>query len=90
MKSLIDHSKSKWNRSRYVNAEFDALIDEAVKTASDPERFALYGQADRVLMKDFGVVPTTVRIQIAIRRPAVTGIELSAMGYMPFANVEMP
>ena len=84
------HSKSKWNRSRYVNAEFDALIDEAVKTASDPERFALYGQADRVLMKDFGVVPTTVRVQIAIRRPEVTGIELSAMGYMPFANVEMP
>jgi len=84
------HSKSKWNRSRYVNAEFDALIDEAVTTASDAERFALYGQADRVLMKDFGVVPTTVRVQIAIRRPDVTGVELSAMGYMPFVNVRMP
>lgn len=84
------HSKSKWNRSRYVNAEFDALIDEAVTTANDSERFALYGQADRVLMKDFGVVPTTVRVQIAIRRPEVTGVELSAMGYMPFVNVQMP
>jgi ABC-type transport system substrate-binding protein len=83
------HSKSKWNRSRYVNPEFDALLDEAMTTASDSERFAIYGRANRVLMADFGVVPTTVRVQIAIRRPEVGGIKLTAMGFMPFYDVTM-
>ncbi len=83
------HSKSKWNRSRYVNPEFDALIDKAVTTASDTERLAIYGQADRMLMADFGVVPTTVRVQIAIRRPEISGIKLTAMGFMPFNDVTM-
>lgn len=83
------YSKSKWNRSRYVNPEFDALIDEAVTTANDTERLAIYGQADRLLMADFGVVPTTVRVQIAIRKPEVGGIKLTAMGFMPFYDVTM-
>lgn len=71
-----------------MNPEFDELIDEALTTADDARRLAIYGQADRVLMADFGVVPTTVRVQIAIRRPEVTGIKLSAMGFMPFVDVE--
>jgi peptide/nickel transport system substrate-binding protein len=81
------HSKSKWNRSRYVNPEFDALIDRAVTTANDTDRLAIYRQADRLLMADFGVVPTTVRVQIAIRRPEVNNIKLTAMGFMPFYDV---
>jgi peptide/nickel transport system substrate-binding protein len=81
------HSKSKWNRSRYVNPEFDALIDRAVTTANDTDRLAIYRQADRLLMADFGVVPTTVRVQIAIRRPEVDNIKLTAMGFMPFYDV---
>jgi oligopeptide transport system substrate-binding protein len=83
------YSKSKWNRSRYVNPEFDALIDEAVTTANDTDRLATYGKADRLLMEDFGVVPTTVRVQIAIRRPEVSDIKLTAMGFMPFYDVTM-
>jgi peptide/nickel transport system substrate-binding protein len=81
------HSESKWNRSRYVNPEFDALIDRAVTTANDTDRLAIYRQADRLLMADFGVVPTTVRVQIAIRRPEVNNIKLTAMGFMPFYDV---
>lgn len=83
------HSKSKWNRSRYVNAAFDALIDEATSTVNDAERMSLYRQADRLLMADFGVVPTTVRVQIYIRRPTFEGIRLTAMGLMPFFGVSV-
>jgi hypothetical protein len=34
-------------------------------------------------------VPTTVRVQIAIRRPEVSDIKLTAMGFMPFYDVTM-
>ncbi len=83
------YSKSKWNRSRYANDEFDALIDEAGATVNDAERMAIYRQADRLLMADVGVVPTTVRVQIYIRRPVFEGIRLTAMGLMPFFGVSM-
>lgn len=83
------YSKSKWNRSRYVNEEFDALIDAAATTVNDARRMSLYRQADRLLMADFGVVPTTVRVQIVIRRPTVDGIRLTALGFMPFYGVSM-
>jgi len=83
------YSKSKWNRSRYVNAEFDALIDAAATTVNDAKRLSIYRQADRLLMADVGVVPTTVRVQIVIRRPTVEGIRLTAMGFMPFYGVSM-
>ena len=83
------YSKSKWNRSRYSNAAFDALIDEAVTTVDDAERLSIYRRADRLLMADFGVVPTTVRVQIYIRRPMFEGIRLTAMGLMPFFGVSI-
>lgn len=83
------HSKSKWNRSRYVNLEFDKLLDLAATTANDAERLSIYAQADRLLMADFGVVPTTVRVQIAIRKPTVGGIKLTALGFLPFNEVTM-
>ena len=83
------YSKSKWNRSRYVNTAFDALIDAATTTVNDAERMSIYRQADRLLMADFGVVPTTVRVQIVIRRPTIDGIRPTAMGFMPFYGVSM-
>ncbi|MFK5979839.1 MAG: ABC transporter substrate-binding protein [Rhizobiaceae bacterium] len=85
--SDLYYSKSKWNRVRYSNPAFDALMDKALETADDTKRFALYNQADRVLINDYGTIPTTVRMQIGVIKPTVKNVHLTPMGYMPFWDV---
>ncbi len=81
------YSKSFWNWSHYANPAYDALIEKALATPDNEARFALYNQADRVLVNEFGTIPTTVRMQIGIVRDGVENVHLTAMGYLPFWDV---
>lgn len=85
--SQVWHSRSPFNRARYANAEFDRIIDQAAVVADNTARYALYHQAERVLMQDWGTCGTTVRTQIAIVRPNVRGVVLTPYRFMPFNGV---
>ena len=85
--SQVWYGPSRYNRSRWMNAEYDALIDEAATTADAEARYALYHQAEKVLMDDWGTCPLPGRMQIAVVKPNVKGVHLTPFRFLPFAEV---
>lgn len=85
--SQVWYGPSKYNRSRWRNAEFDALIDESSKTADEQARYKLYNKAEKILLDDWGTCPTTVRMQVALKKPNVSGVDLIPFRFLPFKNV---
>jgi ABC-type transport system substrate-binding protein len=87
--SQVWHSKSRFNRARYVNPEFDALIDKAQVTPDNNERYKLYHQAEKSLMDDWGSCGIFVRTSVALVKPNVGGVTLTPMRFLPFDKVEI-
>ena len=87
--SQVWHSKSRYNRARYVNATYDKLIDEAQETADEAQRFKLYAAAEKALMEDWGSCGLFVRTSVALAKPNVTGVTLMPMRLLPFDKVEI-
>ncbi len=85
--SQVWYGPSKYNRSRWQSAEYDALIDKAQMTADEQARYKLYHQAEKVLMDDWGTCPLPARMQIAVIKPNVTGVHLTPFRFLPFAEV---
>ena len=85
--SQVWHSKSPYNRARYANAEFDRLIDQAHITPDSAPRYALYNQAEKVLLDEFGTCGLFVRTQVALVKANVKGVTLTPMRYLPYGDV---
>jgi oligopeptide transport system substrate-binding protein len=81
------HGKSPYNRAKWVNAEYDALIEKARVTADAAERFKIYNQAEQVLLKDFGACPTVMRKMVAVVSPKVKGVILTPFRLQNFNTV---
>ena len=87
--SQVWYGPSVYNRSRWQNDEFDALIEQSQAVPDSAERYALYQQAEHVLLDDWGTCPTTVRMQIAAVRPNVEGVHLTPFRFLPFQDVKI-
>ena len=87
--SQVWYGPSSYNRSRWQNDEFDALIAEAQKTPDESARYKLYNQAEQILLNDWGTCPTTVRMQVSAVKPNVTGVQLTPFRFLPFNTVKM-
>lgn len=81
------HSKSPYNRGRWSNAAYDALIDEAMTTVDDARRFQLYRQAEMVYIEDVGAAPLPMLAAIALVKPNVTGARATPFGFDRFLFV---
>lgn len=79
-------SNSPYNRG-WKNAEFDALIEKAKMTADDQARYAIYHQAENLLMQDWGTCPLPVSMQMTLVAKGVSGVTLTPMGLLPFGEV---
>jgi oligopeptide transport system substrate-binding protein len=78
------HSQSPYNRAKWRNAEFDALIEKARITGDADERYRLYNQAEQILLTDWAACPTTMRKQVAIKAPELKGVYLTSFRIRPF------
>jgi peptide/nickel transport system substrate-binding protein len=87
--SQVWYGPSIYNRSRWQNDEFDALIEKAGTVADNEERYKLYNQAEQILVEDWGTCPTTVRMQVALKKPNVEGVHLIPFRFLPFSDVEI-
>jgi peptide/nickel transport system substrate-binding protein len=83
------YSTSRYNRARWKNADYDALMDEALVTADDAKRFALYHRAEKILLDDFGMVPLPITASIGLRKPNVRGVTLTPFGFSFFDRIEI-
>ncbi len=87
--SQVWYGPSTYNRSRWQNDEFDALIEQAGKVADEKERYKLYNKAEKILIDDWGTCPTTVRMQVALKKPNVDDVALTPFRFLPFKDVSI-
>jgi oligopeptide transport system substrate-binding protein len=80
------HSKSPYNRGRWSNARFDALIEEATGTVDDAKRFALYRQAEMVFIEDVGAAPLPLPANVALIKPNVANARITPFGFDRFID----
>ena len=85
--SLMWYSSSPYNRGRWKNAQYDALIDQALATADETKRFALYFQAEQILMDDWAIAPTPITASVALRKPNVHNVTLTPFGFSDFNRI---
>lgn len=85
--SQVWHSKSPFNRARYSNPGFDALIDRATITADNETRYRQYHAAEALLLDDWGTCGIYMPTAITVVKPNVKGVVLGPMRLLPFGNV---
>lgn len=83
------YGPSTYNRSRWQNDAYDELIERASETPDNDSRYMLYHQAEKILLDDWGTCPTIVQMLVALRKPYVEGVTLSAFRFLPFADVTL-
>ncbi len=83
------YGPSPYNRSRWQHDGFDRLIEQAQQTPDDHARYALYHEAEQVLLDDWGTCPLTVPMHIALVKPGVSGVRLTPFRFLPFSSVDV-
>jgi len=79
-------SHSPFNRARWSNPAFDKVIAEAQTQPDDQKRFALYRQAEKILMDDWATAPLPSTTNIALRKPNVKNATVTPFGYSIFQD----
>jgi oligopeptide transport system substrate-binding protein len=82
-------TKSPFNRARWSNAAFDKVIGEAQTEPDDQKRYALYRQADKILMDDWATAPLPATTNIALRKPNVKNATVTPFGFSVFADAQI-
>ncbi len=87
--NVVWHSEK--GRHTWKNAEFDALVDEAMGETDAEKRIELYQQANRVLSEDVGAVFLWYPTHTQMWKPYVKGIQKDLFGYarVPYAYLGM-
>lgn len=70
------------NYTRYHNATFDRLYEQALKENDDSIRYDLYQQMDRIVTEDAAVVPLFYDEVIRLVQPNVTGLYNNGMNLL--------
>jgi peptide/nickel transport system substrate-binding protein len=78
------YGASPYNRARWKNADYDALIDKALTTPDEAARYALYHQAERIIVEDVGMVPLPITASVGLRKPNVHDATLTPFGFSRF------
>ena len=87
--SQMWYGPSPYNRPRWKNADYDKLIEQALTVADDQKRYALYNQAEKILLDDFGMAPVPMSASIGLRKAAVRNFTLTPFGFSSFARIEI-
>jgi peptide/nickel transport system substrate-binding protein len=65
-----------FNRGHYSNPDVDRLIALASRSASEPQRKAYYGAAQKLIADDAPYIPIWNRVNAVVRRPSLSGLHL--------------
>ncbi|MCE5258821.1 MAG: peptide ABC transporter substrate-binding protein [Chloroflexi bacterium] len=78
---LLFHSGSSQNHMGYANPQVDALLEQARIAASSEERYALYQQAEKIIVEDAVWIPLTHGIDYSLAKPYVHGFSAASSIY---------
>lgn len=74
------HDSEPFNVMFYNNPAVNALIDRAASSPSNPERYKLFQQAERIVMDDAPCVILGYQNLFALRQPSIRGEVLESFG----------
>ena len=84
---VLFSSGSEYDYGEYNSAEFDALISRANLTQDQEQSFALYRQAEQVLMDEAGCIPLTFGENYYLVKPQVKGFSYNPLGFASLNEV---
>ena len=58
-----------------------------MSVADDNRRFALYHQAEKILLDDWAIAPTPITAAVALRKPNVHNVTLTPFGFSDFNRI---
>jgi oligopeptide transport system substrate-binding protein len=78
------------NQTRWKNADYDKMIEQAASESAMPKRLAIYKKAQTLLLeKDTAIVPLFVDALNVLVSPQAKGVELNAMDHLLLKHVVM-
>jgi peptide/nickel transport system substrate-binding protein len=77
------------NYTRFNNAEFDRLFEQAIREENDSIRYRLYQQADQLVMDQAPVVPLWYDKAVRLVQPGVTGFEPNGLNLLELRRVKL-
>ncbi len=77
------------NRTGWSNEAFDALIEEARRTADWEERIRIYDKAESILLAEAPITPIYSYTQRFLRYPHLLGAESNILGYMNYKYMDI-
>lgn len=72
------------NRAGWSNKQYDALIEGAKREVDTKKRMALLHQAEKLLMEEMPILPTTFGVDAYLMRDYVHDIARAPLGFMDF------
>lgn len=77
------------NYTRYNNPAFDKVFEQAIKETNDSTRYALYKQADQIVINDAPVVPLWYDKVIHLVQKNVTGFPPNALNLLELRKTQI-
>lgn len=77
------------NRTGWKNDEYDARIRRARTAANDTSRYALYGEAERILIEDQPILPLFHYVRTILLHPDVRGWEPNLLAHVPYKHLSL-
>ena len=74
-------STSPFNRGRWKNEKYDALVQEALATVDQEKRYALYHQAEQIFIDEMGAAPLPMVAVVALVKPYVLNTEITKYSF---------
>ncbi|MEJ7837288.1 MAG: ABC transporter substrate-binding protein, partial [Thermomicrobiales bacterium] len=89
MLGMLFKSDGTDNYVGYVNADFDAILDQARRKAVPELRASLYEEAQNLLIADAGIIPLYFDRGVTVSRPGVEGLAVTPLGILGLELVTM-
>ena len=86
---VLFHSRSVNNTGRYTNAAVDRLLERARVEQDPDDRFALYEEANRLMLEDTAAIPLGYHSDYVLVKSYVSGWYLSAQDSWYMTEVEL-
>jgi len=77
------------NRTGYGSDAYDALIEKAGRTLDPQARFAVFQEAERLLLDDCPLAPVYFYTRIYLKSPDVVGWQPNILGFIPFKRLDI-
>lgn len=77
------------NYTRFKNAEFDKLYEQALIENNDAKRYDLYQQMDRIIVENAPILPLMYDESIRFLNPRVGGMKNNALNLLDLRTVDL-